>query len=465
MNFILLDILLMILFLGFTSYFLVRNKKKIKKEGLLWLYHTNWGIKLIEKTGKKYKKTLKFLSWVSVTIGYGLMVAMIYLFGKIVYIYAFHSDIVRAVKLPPIMPLVPYLPQMFKLSFLPPFYFSYWIIVLAIIAITHEFFHGIFASLNDVKTKTTGFGFFPFFFPIFLAAFVNLDEKIMSKKTSFQQRAVLSAGTFANILTAIIGAILMLGFFSLTYSPSGIIYDDYAYNVVPMSNITSINGVFVDWETINYSSFQNTSVLNEIIVGNQKYTAVKAFTSENFAALYYDSPAIRSGMNGPITKINGNRINSLEKLSEELSKYSPGEWIEVEYYNGSYQIQSIELGESPEGKAWLGITFLDKTPTGWFAKLSYSITSYKNPNIFYTPKFNAAEYIYDLLWWLVLISFSVALVNMLPMGIFDGGRFFYLTILTLTKSEKVAAKSFKYLTFLFLFALLVLMFYWAKNLF
>lgn len=456
----------MVLFLAFTSYFLIRNKKKIKKEGLLWLYHTSWGIKLIDKIGNKYKKTLKVLSWVSVTIGYALMGVMIYLFGKIVYIYAFHSDIVKAVKLPPIMPLIPYLPQMFQLNWLPPFYFSYWIIILAIIAISHEFFHGIFASLNGVKTKTTGFGFFPFFFPIFLAAFVSLDEKVMAKKTSFQQRAVLSAGTFANILTAIIGVVLMFGFFALTHSPSGIIYDDYAYKVVPISDIELINGIPVDWENVNYSAFQNVSVFNEIIAKGEKYTAVKGFSSsDGLIALYYDAPAIHAGMNGPITKINGEAIISLESLSKELEKYSPYENIEVEFYNGTYQNQTIELGESPDGKSWLGITFTDKTPSGWFAKLSYTITSYKDANIFYTANFKAAEFIYDMLWWLVLISFSVALVNMLPMGIFDGGRFFYLTVLTITKSEKAAAKSFKYLTFLFLFALFVLMFYWARNMF
>ena len=76
-----------------------------------------------------------------------------------------------------------------------------------------------------------------------------------------------------------------------------------------------------------------------------------------------------------------------------------------------------------------------------------------------------AKFIYDLLWWLVLISFSVALVNMLPVGIFDGGRFFYLTIFAITKSEKAAAKTYKALTFIFLMLLLVLMIFWAKSFF
>ncbi len=49
-----------------------------------------------------------------------------------------------------------------------------------------------------------------------------------------------------------------------------------------------------------------------------------------------------------------------------------------------------------------------------------------------------------------MVCFSIALVNMLPVGIFDGGRFFYLTILAITKKEKIAKKAFSIITYLFL---------------
>jgi membrane-associated protease RseP (regulator of RpoE activity) len=360
------------------------------------------------------------------------------------------------------MPLIPYLPQMFKLSFLPPFYFSYWIIVLAIIAITHEFFHGIFARIAKVKTKTTGFGFFPFFLPVFLAAFVELDEKAMVKKSNFKQRAVLSAGTFANILTAILGMVLMFGFFSLTFSPAGVVYDDYAYNVVDISSIETINGF----------PLENSSELGKlesakIKVNGESYYALKQIDlKNNLVALYYDSPAIKQNITGAIISINGEKINSLEKLSEEMSSFSPKETITLETFDGfDKKLQNITLGESPDGDAWLGVIFLEQKPKGVFATISAWAVSYKNPHIYYEPDWEFAKYIYDLLWWLVLISFSVALVNMLPVGIFDGGRFFYLTILAITKSEKKAEKAFKGMTKFFLFLLFVLMFFWLKSFF
>jgi membrane-associated protease RseP (regulator of RpoE activity) len=54
---------------------------------------------------------------------------------------------------------------------------------------------------------------------------------------------------------------------------------------------------------------------------------------------------------------------------------------------------------------------------------------------------------------------------MLPMGVFDGGRFFYLSVIALTGNERLARKSFKFLTMLFLFILFAIMAIWVWGLF
>ena len=128
MSFIVYDLILLGIFVSLTSIFLYKNKKNLQREGLLILYRTNWGIKLIEKVGKENPKTMKFLSYVVIMMGYLLMGFGIYFVGKIVWMYITRMDIVSAVKVPPIMPLIPYLPQMFELNWLPDFYFIYWII-------------------------------------------------------------------------------------------------------------------------------------------------------------------------------------------------------------------------------------------------------------------------------------------------------------------------------------------------
>ncbi len=462
------DLSLLSIFVIFISIFLYKKRKNLKKEGLLLLYHTKWGIKLINRIGKKYEKTLKILSYVSVFIGYALMVFVIYFFIKILIVYFFKADLVRAIKIPPITPLIPYLPQIFKLDFLPPLYFSYWIIILAIVTITHEFFHGIFAKIANIKIKTTGFGFFPFFFPVFLAAFVNLDEKAMSKKTNFKQRAVLSAGTFANIITTLIGVLLMWGIFVFSFTPMGVIYDDYAYGVVNVSQISSINGINLTnptYQTVLNLTSQGKS--NKIIAKNETFFGIRGVSPKNNKfALYYDSPAIENSLKGVITKINGEKIDSLDKLSSVIGSYNVGENLTITTYDGekNYNTQII-LENSPYGDPWIGVTFFNKEPSGLMGKISSFFTSYKDSNIYYSPNFSSAKYIYDLFWWLVLISFSLALLNMLPLGILDGGRFFYLTILAITKSEEKAKKAFKFSTLFFLALIGLLMVFWAKAFF
>lgn len=470
MSFVTYDLILLAIFVSFTSVFLYKNKKNLQREGLLILYRTTWGIKLIEKVGKENPRTMKFLSYLVIITGYLLMGFGIYFIGKVVWLYLTRMDVVSAVKVPPIMPLIPYLPQMFKLSWLPDFYFVYWIIILAIIAITHEFAHGIFAAYHGIKIKKTGFGFFPYFLPVFLAAFVELDEEKMEKESIFKQLSVLAAGTFANILTAVIAFLLMVAFFLIAFSPSGVVFDSYAYALIPTSsigNITISNVSLPQTGIGNNESYLSYNLITkdggEFLATGEMISNPGRIQDEEYIVGFYPAPAIKNNLTGAITSINGEKINSLEKLDSELSKYSVGDSVIVKTYSNEEKEHNITLGENPfvQNKAWIGISFLERG-TG----LANKINSYKRKNVYYAPKFGElSSFIYNLLWWILLISISVAIVNMIPAGIFDGGRFFYLTVLLITKNKKVAERSFKALTYIFLFAILLLMLLWIKSLF
>ncbi|MCK5149884.1 site-2 protease family protein [Candidatus Pacearchaeota archaeon] len=474
MDFMIYDIILLVAFVIFLSIFLYTKRKSVKKEGLLLLYKTSWGMKLIDSLGKKYKKTLKVLSYISLVLGYCLMGGILYLFGKIIWIYVTSPALVRMIKVPPIMPLIPYIDKIAPNLNLPNFYFIYWIIIIAVIAITHEVAHGIFMRKYNIKIKSTGFGFFPFFFPVFLAAFVEQDEKSMKKAKNFEQRVILSAGTFANVLTGILFFAIMFLFFSLAFTPSGVIFDSYAYSLVGVAGISSINGLSLDNPSyqILLENMDETG-LNEIQTNEKSYLAAKDFleNQENageYVILYDEAPAIRENLEGAITQIDLVKIDSREKLGEELLKKTPGQEIVITTIGekGTKEY-TLNLGENPknENLPWLGIGFVNQKPSGVFNKIISTLASFKNSRIYYEAKFDAAPFIYDLLWWIVLISFSVALINMLPVGIFDGGRFFYLTILAITKNEKIAKRTFAFMTYFFLFLLLVLMFFWAISFF
>lgn len=470
MSFLIYDLIFLGAFLIFVSIFLYTRKHNLKKEGLLFLYKTTWGIKLINYLGTKHKKTLRVLSYISVFTGYLLMAGGLYLIYTVMKIYIFSPEIVRAIKIPPVIPLVPYLPQVFKLEFLPPFYFTYWIIILAIVAITHEMAHGIFAAYEKVKVKKTGFGFFPWFLPIFLAAFVELDEKRMAKKEKFPQLTILSAGTFANIITAILFLLVLFGFFSLAFSASGVVFDSYATTAISVSGISMINGI-----SLNNAPYEKIIELskedgfNEMTFMSKTYLVTRDVLesqkeNEGSIFVFNDAPAIRANLSSIITGINGVKVDSVDKLVEEISKYSPGEKINItEKTEERFSEKELVLEENPNrpGVAWLGIGFFSRDRGGFFGKLVGGIASFKNPNVYYEPKIDGISiFIYNLLWWIVIISISVAFINMLPVGIFDGGRFFYLTVLAATKSEKIAKRAFAFSTYLFLFLLLLLMIFW-----
>jgi len=474
MNFTVYDLILLGIFVVFTSIFLITRRKNLKREGLLFLYKTKLGIKIIDRIGNKYKKTLSVLSYVSIGLGFLLMFTMLYLFGKMVWTYIFDSAVVKLVKIPPITPLLPYLPQIFKLSYLPPFYFIYWIVIIAIVAISHEFSHGIFAVHKKVKLKSTGFGFFPFFLPIFLAAFVEIDEKNMEKKRIRSQMAILSAGTFANVLVAILFFVILILFFSFAYTPSGVVFDAYTYSAVGMATISSINGVNVNNATYSeIATLSNETYLSEIEANNTKYLATESLISQQtgksgYLMLYEDAPAIRANLSSTIIKVNGVNVRNVTALGEELMKYSPGDTIIITgLVDDAYMDYMITLEKDPENNSlpYLGIGFLKSTSSGVISGVVHTLSSFKNSNIYYTTKFEAAEFIYNLLWWLVMMSISVALMNMLPVGIFDGGRFFFLAMLGITKDEKKSKKIFAAMTYLFLLLLAVMMIFWGISFF
>jgi len=67
-SFLVYDLVLLFIFIVF---FLHTRKKNIQREGLLILYKTSWGIKLIDYLGKRHPKTLRVLSWISIVTGNG----------------------------------------------------------------------------------------------------------------------------------------------------------------------------------------------------------------------------------------------------------------------------------------------------------------------------------------------------------------------------------------------------------
>src|SRR3989338_1190852 len=159
MSFIAYDIIFLVVFTLLVVLFLYTHRHNLKREGLLYLYRTKVGLRVIEWTSRKYASILKPMQYLIIASGYALMAAMLWFLASFSYNYIRSPFLAEQLRVPVLTPLIPYIDKLFTVDFLPPFYFTYWIIIIAIIAVPHEFAHGIFARLNKIRIHSTGFGF------------------------------------------------------------------------------------------------------------------------------------------------------------------------------------------------------------------------------------------------------------------------------------------------------------------
>ena len=110
-------------------------------------------------------------------------------------------------------------------------------------------------------------------------------------------------------------------------------------------------------------------------------------------------------------------------------------------------------------KSFLGVTVNQDSHKSLGGVLR-NLFFFQDPSVYYNKTNDFLAFIYYLVWWIVLINFFVALFNMLPVGILDGGRFFLLAILSLTGNETIAKRAYKILAYIILFMFLALIVGW-----
>ncbi len=462
-NFITYDVIFLIVFALFATWFLYTRRHNLKRQGWIFLYHTKLGLILMDSWARKYQRILRPLQYVIVALGYVLLIAMSWLLVTTVYDYVTSPFLAKALKIPPLLPLFPYFPQIFKIeSLFPPFYFTYFLVAIAIVAVTHEFSHGIFARLNKVRIKSTGFAFFgPFF-----GAFVEQDDRDMKKIKKFPQLAILAAGVFANVLMTILFGLLLWGFFALSFAPAGVNFNTYTTAVVNVSAISAIGGVPI----ANLSAFVPTlnDSLQTVTAQGERFfvsgASLKTAVATNVPALaaYDDAPAINARLAGTIVALDGQPTRTLSELRQAILSKEIGQTITVStIQDEQLKEYTITLGER-DNKPYLGIGVTDLRQKGLKGIISSAIYKIKDPFVYYQPTWGGdfAWFLYYLLWWVFMINLLVALFNMLPLGMLDGGRFFYLTIWGLTGKEIWGKRAFNIASWFFIGLLALMMVKW-----
>tara|TARA_Y100000310_G_scaffold98059_1_gene95725 strand:- start:2597 stop:4021 length:1425 start_codon:yes stop_codon:yes gene_type:complete len=465
-GFLFYDLIFLVVFTLWVVWFLYTRKSNLKREGIIYLYRTSLGIKFIDYVGKKYKKVINVSQYLSVTLGFFLMGAILFLLSFTLYTYVKFPQITQVVKAPPLLPLIPYFPALFGLeSFFPPLYFTYWIVAILIVAVVHEFSHGIFAKFHGLKIKSTGFAFLG---PI-LGAFVEPDETEMVKKSNFAQMSILSAGVFANIITTLIFFLLLWLTFSVAFTPAGVLINSYPSGYIEIGNIQRVNDVLFYGEFDNLLDSEITTIdtnFGSYLVPTESLEQQLEIIGDDLEIgrinVFLDAPAVRNGVVGAVSKIDGVEIRSLEDLEDALGSKSPGEKVAVETITSKgKENYEFDLDAHPDDSemAFLGIN-LNSGPSEGFRGFISNTLFFKDSALYYEELNKPLVFVYYLFWWIVVINFFVALFNMLPLGILDGGRFFYLTVLGITKSEKATKVIYKILFYSILLIFFGLMFSW-----
>jgi len=296
----------------------------------------------------------------------------------------------------------------------------------------------------------------------------------------------------ANLVITAIFSIILLGVFVSSFTQAGVLFNTYSLSSANISQIESINGKDVRNATLAQllAVFDKAKPdikldkinLTEIKIANKTYYGNAEIISQQLLSinentninkinmtllLYDDSPAIHAKLKGVIKEINGVKIENTSVLETELLRYKPGDTIILTTTADNY---TIKLGSSPANstKAYLGIAFLKQERKGIFGMIERFVLRYREPTTYYEPKAKGIAkelvlFFYNLLLWIILINASVALGNMLPLGLFDGGRFFYLTVLAITGSKKKAKKAFSFVGYVLFLALVTLMIFWFLN--
>jgi len=233
---------IILFYLILVAFLIVKRKNLTIQNKVIVLYRTKFGLRWIEKFSTRFKEWVILLGYIGIGAAYVGLVFISYIILKNLYDLIFVPNTASGVSL--VLPGI----NVPGMGVLP---FWYWLISIFIIALVHEFSHGIVAKAQGIQIKNTGLVFLG---PI-IGAFVEPDEKKMAKDSDIKQYSVLAAGPFSNILLALVALLLLSVVFTPLLTamtePTGFTFDAY-YNesypfaqagISPGTLITGINGI------------------------------------------------------------------------------------------------------------------------------------------------------------------------------------------------------------------------------
>lgn len=372
---------LAVVFIVIMSAVLWTFRKQVTVQKLLgpFLYfvmlRTTWGIGLMDWFGSRFRKLMQWFGYASIVIGFLGMALITYQLVKSTLMLFLTPEAA-----PGIQPVLPF--EAKGVFFVP---FAFWIISIFVIAVIHEFSHGVLARSHNITVKSSGFAFLAALVPVIPAAFVEPDEKQLVKRPASQQLSVFAAGPVANIVMAI----AMVFLFGIDASP-----------------------------LIPYDITSRTAIVDVTELG----TSLITFSHFEVNKIEPDSPASRAGLaiGDRITAVDGISVMERDRTLERITSLKPNEAVTLSI--GDRDVQVL-LGEHPEdaSRGYLGIGFSTATEYAADALAKYGELGVQTLLFFIS-----------LVIWVFILSIGIGLFNLIPLGPIDGGRMLKLALERLT---------------------------------
>lgn len=390
LSFDLIIFLIFLVFLGTTLY--IKRKEVVMQKiagyfVYIVMYRTKLGLAWMDKISSKYRGAVQLFGYISVGIGF---VGMIYVSLSIVFFFL-QLIFKPAIEQAGVSLVLPFtnIPGIGYLSF------THWILSIFILAIVHEFSHGVVARAHNVPVQSSGFAVFALLLPVIPAAFVEPDEKKLGKMSDIVQYSVFAAGPMANLVLAFL--IVMIFPFA--------------------SDMT--NSTLAPFE--------------------EKITTPVGFTYEILENESY--PAYAAGVqNGILSSIDNKQVEDYSQFYLYASCLEPNQNLLLGTDKGNYSIVTIPNPDpEKQGKGFIGVKPVQNerrvlSEYGGVAPIYYWFRGF--------------------IKWLFLLNLFIGLANLLPLGIVDGGRMLQTALHSLFDNKFHAQKLWTFISMLFLGALL-----------
>ncbi|MFH1229366.1 MAG: site-2 protease family protein [Candidatus Aenigmatarchaeota archaeon] len=355
-----LYMLSVIIFFAILGIIIYKDRKNIDFKYILFMRRTKKFTNLIDRIARISPSFWKAVGSIAVLVCF---VAMAYgMYAIVQTAYLVYSGVITQPGLQLALP-IPSSQMAVGPGYIGiPFWF--WIITIAIILIPHEAFHGIIARAHKIRLKNVGL----LLLAIFPGAFVEPDEKQVKKSNLITKLRIFAAGSFINITIGI--SIIFLAQ-TLLWTPQ-------------------INGLIIT--NVNQTSPAGYAGLKEGMV-------IESINGTSLNIGFFDYAILTLNIPGSNSENVTNVMSSLI-LYKTLSKYEPGQTIDLKTSEGNYD---IVLASHPqfEGFPYIGIG----------SKLNA-----KDPSMFLA--------VFPLLGMMAALSIFVAIFNILPIYPLDGGLMF-----------------------------------------